>query len=93
MALETRTLVQLGSATNSINVLGDVRLSPTDSLTCTMSNHADGACVFVSKEHGAPWVRKGGNTKVIQKANSGVSNLTPDVTVLFPNFDYDVLSA
>ena len=100
MPVETRTLVQLGDSTNTINQLainGGVRLSPTDALVCRMSNHVDdngaatpeNSAIFVSKEHGAPWVKYDGQKKVIQSANALVDNLTTSVTVLYPNFDYD----
>lgn len=95
-----RTLEQLGNSTDTINQLakdGGVRLSPTDTLVCRMTNHDDdggaGApelhAIFTSKEHGAPWVKYDGQKKVIQYANAAVSNLTTSVTVLYPNFDYD----
>lgn len=99
MTVEARTLAQLSDCENTINTLGaasSIRLNATDALVCRMTDHSDDGgttdpnnhAIFVSKEHGAPWIKYDGQKKVIQRANALGTNTTDTVTVLYPNFDY-----
>lgn len=68
-----------------------------DTSTYTLSGTAptqaelEGMAIFTSAAFGKPWVKKGGLAQVIVEADPNpVTNATAaNVTVLFPNYDYN----
>lgn len=94
-----RTLAQVSSSTNSINVVGGVdgRLSVYEPLVVRITDHQDDVAsatdeptdmaIFCSIRHGEPW-KKDCNVveHIVQQA--GVDTITDNVSVLFPAFDY-----
>jgi hypothetical protein len=68
----------------------DDTLDPLDD-PATAQEQDEQCAIFVSKFHGAPWVKQANNLKhIIAVADADpVTNPTPgDVNILFPNFDY-----
>ena len=103
LGIPERTLAQISSATNSINVISGVdgRTSVYQPLVCRITDHArndasetgtdtDQMAIFKSEHHGQPWTNDIGTEHIIHKAAADpVATPTPiNVTVLYPNFDY-----
>lgn len=103
LGIPERTLAQISSATNSINVVGGVdgRASVYQPLVCRITDHVrndtgetgtdtDKMAIFKSQHHGQPWINDTGIEHIIVKADADpVANPTAtNVTVLYPNFDY-----
>jgi len=102
-----RTLAQLSSATDSINVIGGVngRRSAYQPLVVRVTDHADNVtaetgndanrmALFMSSAHGQPWIKDTGLRHIVVRAaaNPVTTPTRTDVTVLFPNFDYTTFS-
>lgn len=107
LGIPERTLAQISSAVNSINVIGGVngRKSPYQPLVCRITDHADNVAgetgadtskmaIFQSRAHGHPWVKDFGLKHIVVKAAADpvASPTRADVTVLYPNFSYATFS-
>lgn len=104
LGIPERTLAQLSSAANSINVIGGVdgRLSAYEPLVVRVTDHVDNVsgevgadttkmAIFHSARHGEPWMKQDGvlNTVIVKANADPVTNPTAtNVSCLYPNFDY-----
>jgi len=98
-----RTLAQISSSTDTINVIGGVngRKSALEHIVCRVTDHADNVAgevgadtnkmaIFTSRGHGHPWIKDVGlrHVVVLAAANPVTTPTRTDVTVLYPNFTY-----
>ena len=104
LGIPERTLAQISTAADTINVIGGVdgRLSAYQPIVCRVTDHesddggtgadADNMALFVSTRHGEPWKKDSGAREHVLHPVAGVA-IAPiatgtNYTVIFPDYDY-----